>query len=82
MNLQNGNVLFAGGRQPGDSITQASYLLELDEQGDACQLSAECHSGSCVDGVCCDSPCDGDCVGCSAATKGTGVDGVCEFVVA
>ena len=80
--LKNGNVLFAGGRQPGNGITQASYLLELDGQGDACQLSAECHTGSCVDGVCCDSPCAGACMGCSAAAKGTGVDGVCDFVVA
>jgi MYXO-CTERM domain-containing protein len=34
-------------------------------------------SGHCVDGVCCDTACDGVCVACSAAAKGDGADGAC-----
>jgi hypothetical protein len=41
-----------------------------------------CLSGNCVDGVCCDTPCEGDCVACSAQLKGQGEDGHCENVAA
>ena len=53
-----------------------------EPNGTACARDAECQTGQCVDGVCCDSPCGGDCRGCSAAVKGQGADGVCEPVVA
>jgi hypothetical protein len=36
-----------------------------------------CSSGSCVEGLCCDTTCDGACMACSAAKKGSGNDGVC-----
>lgn len=36
-----------------------------------------CASGKCVDGVCCEAPCNGLCEACSAARKGQGADGVC-----
>ena len=49
-------------------------------QGARCQAGAECTSGFCADGVCCDSACDGRCRACTAAKKGTGVDGVCGDV--
>ncbi len=42
-----------------------------------CADGSECGSGFCVDGVCCDSACDGLCQACSTAKKGTGPDGVC-----
>lgn len=45
--------------------------------GDHCERSDDCPSGFCVDGVCCDSACDGACEACSAANKGSGADGVC-----
>lgn len=49
--------------------------------GAACTRAAECNTGSCADGVCCSEPCTGVCRACSAAKKGTGIDGVCEPIV-
>ncbi|MCC6551862.1 MAG: hypothetical protein IT372_02420 [Polyangiaceae bacterium] len=53
-------------------------LLSLN--GVACGDGAECLSGFCVDGVCCDTACGGggagDCQACSAAA-GAAVDGTC-----
>jgi len=36
-----------------------------------------CASGYCVDGVCCDSSCEGECVACTSAIKGGGLNGAC-----
>ncbi|MBT9560930.1 MAG: hypothetical protein IV100_33200 [Myxococcales bacterium] len=46
--------------------------------GQPCQSgkNAQCESGFCVDGVCCDALCDGACSACSAALTGDD-DGVC-----
>ena len=38
--------------------------------GETCTLPNECRSGNCVDGVCCDLPCDGTCAACSEAKTG------------
>jgi MYXO-CTERM domain-containing protein len=46
-------------------------------QAVGCVDDAQCGSGFCVDGVCCDRRCDGVCEACSAAKKQSGVDGVC-----
>lgn len=45
--------------------------------GDTCVDGMECINGSCVDGVCCDSPCDGPCRACNIAGK----LGICTAVV-
>ncbi len=45
--------------------------------GAPCGAETECASGNCVDGVCCDSKCDGVCEACSTAVKGLGNDGEC-----
>lgn len=47
-----------------------------------CSSGAQCASGACVDGVCCDSGCTGTCKACTAAVKGSGVDGVCDNIAA
>jgi hypothetical protein len=39
------------------------------KNGTACSSAASCASGLCVDGVCCDSPCDGTCVSCNQASR-------------
>lgn len=44
------------------------------EDGRACALGAECRSGFCVDGVCCQEACDGECEVCA------GPDGACGGV--
>jgi hypothetical protein len=51
-------------------------------QGKKCQAGTDCATGSCVDGVCCNSGCTGTCQACSAAKKGSGVDGTCGTVKA
>jgi hypothetical protein len=53
-----------------------AFLLGAD-LGDACSLDGDCASAHCVDGVCCDTPCAGRCVACTAAKKGGGSDGNC-----
>jgi hypothetical protein len=42
-----------------------------------CTKASDCTSGFCSDGVCCDTKCDGTCLACTKALKGTGFDGVC-----
>lgn len=46
------------------------------QRGEACELGAQCRSGFCADGVCCESACDGLCESCTAALSG-GLDGFC-----
>jgi hypothetical protein len=53
----------------------------LVEQGDPCMGDAECVTGNCADGVCCDLACDAPCMACTAA-KTCGVDGACKLVTA
>jgi hypothetical protein len=36
--------------------------------GQTCATGADCASGNCVDGVCCDTPCQGSCMACNVAT--------------
>jgi hypothetical protein len=45
--------------------------------GKGCSAASQCSSGKCVDGVCCDTACDGTCDACTAAKKGGGSDGTC-----
>ncbi|MDI3291378.1 hypothetical protein [Polyangium sp. 15x6] len=45
--------------------------------GVPCATGSDCSSGFCVDGVCCDTACEGSCEACSAAKKGQGADGQC-----
>jgi hypothetical protein len=53
--------------------------------GLACAAAADCESGLCVDGVCCDASCGGsnpaDCRACSVAA-GASADGVCAVLSA
>ena len=62
---------------PGEHLCDGAGQCLLKLTGLACGIDADCHSGSCVDGVCCGSACDGLCEACSAAKKGSGIDGTC-----
>ncbi|MDQ3033427.1 MAG: hypothetical protein M3Y87_13495, partial [Myxococcota bacterium] len=54
--------------------------IDTDPLGATCSNDLQCESGSCVDGVCCNSACGGgatnDCQACSVAA-GAAVDGTC-----
>jgi hypothetical protein len=58
-------------------------VVEDKPLGLACTQDAQCQSGACVDGVCCESACGGgltnDCQACSVAAGGA-VDGTCGTV--
>lgn len=47
--------------------------------GGACADAADCASGFCIDGVCCDTLCDGLCAACRGDLKVDGVSGTCGF---
>jgi hypothetical protein len=47
--------------------------------GASCNVPADCASGFCVDGVCCNSSCSGPCQACAAALNGV-VNGQCLAV--
>lgn len=69
-----------------DSLRVRGRVIGLDDSdGAICRIDAQCASGSCVDGVCCESACGGgvtsDCQACSVA-RGGAVDGVCGTVSA
>lgn len=55
------------------------------QQGSRCTLHEQCNSNHCIDGVCCDEPCNSECKACSArspkikTSKKLG-DGFCEDV--
>jgi hypothetical protein len=49
-------------------------------EGQPATSGNQCLSGYFADGVCCDSACVSPCAACTAAKKGSGVDGVCGAV--
>lgn len=90
--LLDGRALAAGG-YTGNAPTNTAELYTappLLDNGIACTTSLECLSGHCVDGVCCDSSCNGDCQVCAPSgvcgdepdgtpcSRGTCMMGSCE----
>jgi hypothetical protein len=61
----------------GVASVGAELTILPSENAVRCRFDADCKTGFCSDGVCCDQRCDGVCQGCSAAHKTTGTDGVC-----
>ena len=61
----------------GVASVGAELTILAAENAVRCRFDADCKTGFCTDGVCCDQRCDGVCQGCSAAHKTTGADGVC-----
>jgi hypothetical protein len=67
---------------PGATNCSGFNTCALFNIGTACTINGECSSGNCVDGVCCNSPCDGTCQACTTAKKGSGSNGTCGNVAA
>jgi hypothetical protein len=63
-----------GDAEPRESAAVAEVPRLADAT--ACTADAQCGSGHCADGVCCDSACDGECSSCAL----TGKVGVCSTV--
>ena len=58
----------------------ANQTCQPDQaKGATCTAASQCTSGNCVDGFCCDAPCNGVCQACSAAKTG-GANGTCKAV--
>ncbi|MCS6902123.1 MAG: hypothetical protein NZX77_20455, partial [Polyangiaceae bacterium] len=83
--LPDGSVLVVGGSShdatacPGGPCKTAErWDPTASDNGKACTSNLLCSSGFCIEGVCCDKPCDGTCEACTAALKGYGEDGICE----
>ncbi|HTN92465.1 MAG TPA: kelch repeat-containing protein, partial [Sorangium sp.] len=74
--LPHGKVLITGGGGIGGALASAELYSPV-LPGAPCGADADCAGDSCVDGVCCDAPCAGACMACSAAKKGAGPDGKC-----
>ncbi len=53
-------------------------VLSGEGLGQPCVGDEGCNIGSCVDGVCCDAPCDGDCESCALP----GSTGACTLIAA
>lgn len=47
----------------------AGMCVPQGNNGDTCSTAGDCGSGFCVDGVCCDKACDGQCEACDNAGK-------------
>jgi hypothetical protein len=80
--LADGRVLAAGGLNLGGTgITRGADLGYPTPVGNgtSCLSGAGCESGWCVDGVCCESSCDGTCEACVSASTGL-PNGTCAAV--
>jgi len=66
--LSDGRVLIVGGQNKDEALAIAEIFKPL-ELGEKCADSGDCASAFCVDGVCCDTTCSGQCEACSASGK-------------
>jgi hypothetical protein len=75
------NAVAAGGQESGEGGEPGAAGAGSVEQanGAVCLEDGDCVSGFCIEGVCCDTSCEGACTSCREA--GTGMaEGVCGFV--
>lgn len=64
------SVLVTGGnaRVGGAALAQVE-LAQFFAAGTACATDRDCFSDTCIDGRCCERPCDGDCESCGASGR-------------
>lgn len=63
----------------GGNICIGTSCGQKKAQGAGCGAAAECTTGACVDGVCCENTCGGTCMACSQSKTGS-ADGLCRAV--
>lgn len=68
--LADGAILVAGGEHQS-----SAEVYRPAQIGQGCAIGRQCASGSCVDGVCCDTACEGVCRTCALP----GAEGTCSF---
>lgn len=66
---------------PGTTMCNGNGQCGLLAQGSVCTLAAECSTGFCADGYCCNANCGATCRACSAAKSG-GTNGTCTNIPA
>jgi MYXO-CTERM domain-containing protein len=74
-------MVIGGDELLAPTATVETYPLKgaLGWPGEVCQIASDCVTNSCVDAVCCDTPCDGPCSAC-IANKGAPQDGTCTAI--
>ena len=60
---------------------RGGHVSGVDNTGSPCTQPTDCSSGYCVDGVCCNSECDGLCQSCLASDTGA-PEGLCFLIMA
>ena len=60
---------------------RGGHVSGVDNTGSPCTQPTDCLSGYCVDGVCCNSPCEGLCQSCLASDTGA-PEGLCFLITA
>ncbi len=72
-----GNTVLVGAPL-GVAVTGTAYAFLLQKAlGSSCAMNSECPKMFCVDGVCCDTECKGECQACSKEKNAKGLDGFC-----
>ena len=66
--LMDGRILVAGGYMNMDYSVNSAEIFT--PPGFPCATSADCPNAFCIDGVCCDSPCSGQCEACDGERIG------------
>lgn len=59
------------------AVCDSNVCVPKLANGEVCMTGFDCASSFCVDGVCCNSSCDGLCMSCMGSSTG-GADGTCE----
>lgn len=72
------------GKEDGDPVCGGNMSCDgagscKKDDGESCTKAADCSSGHCVDGICCEEACGGACMACSNALTGK-PNGQCEPV--
>jgi hypothetical protein len=77
IDVQDDTIMVGNASEDGGAVYVYVQALTL---GSECSSDGQCHSGYCIEGVCCDSACDSGCQSCLAAHKASGEDGECGAV--